>query len=800
MFKKLGAIALSLWLSCINFAYAEQLVTVDQFKGLQSNPVAAKIADGAHTRFDNVYIKDGNIRALKGRVKLNTTAHADTVVNMFCYYQNTAGSTKKLIVKESDEVVTYAIDGTGRTSIASTLTNEPATCTQVGDTFYWNSSTDGLYKWTGSGSASAVGSVSAPSNVSWSAASSTGGMTSGLDAIVAKIGSVASGYTWNGASCVATDITSMNCSCDNLSCTGTSGGSGSNCFNSTHYTKACATSTTYKYKLVYYNTQYGIESEASSANSVDLTGADTVSAQARDAAALLYTNSSCTSTYTVNQVCDIVVSGRKNATSATLGSTPSGLFNSYRIYRTVASGSEYFLVGEQATGAVTDGKPDVALGDPLDTTIDTIAPPSFKHITAHLGVLFAAENNTLYFTRLPVGAVTNADTYWLELDQLALSSEQVITGMRSTKDALLVFTATDIFDIRGFGQTFRISKLISNIGAVSGNTITEDSNGDIIFFSGIRGVYKLQVGRQLSSTDEGEVIGRTDTTIKRLSAPGMDSIFRGEDSKIDLDPANYPSANAYYDRDNDLYFLFIGSDGFVYDNISQAWSHVPNVKASASVYYAPSNAVGYGIFVDDLGFFYRNFYGYVNGATSGTVTGSPTSSGATTLTDTGATFYTTNDGLKGVYVCVENATTKNLQCRRITSNTGTQLTVDAWASNPTTSDTYFVGYIHVDIETKQYNLSKPPRETQLMKLHLVHEKSDSAQNLFIDSYTNKNTTTNRTITLDLNTYYIDLLGVTSRGSWHQLRFRSHIYNTSDTINVPVNIENYTMHVVGREAE
>ena len=62
-------------------------MTIDQFKGLERSPNADKIEDGAHSRFNDAFIKDGNIQVVKGRDRLNSTVNVDKTVNMLCYYE-----------------------------------------------------------------------------------------------------------------------------------------------------------------------------------------------------------------------------------------------------------------------------------------------------------------------------------------------------------------------------------------------------------------------------------------------------------------------------------------------------------------------------------------------------------------------------------------------------------------------------------------------------------------------------------------------------------------------------------------
>lgn len=772
--------------------FASQLITVDKFKGLNKSLNEDKLEDGEHSVFSNVYIKDGNIQVIKGKAKLNSTANSNTTINGVWYYQNQAGTTKKLVVMENTVLASYDVDGTNRTQLNTGLTSEPHDGKQIGDTLYITSDTDGLYKWTGSGSATAITGVSAPSNVNFSATTGAGAMTPGLDAVVVhEVGLAgASTYRQVGSLCtenpvVVSDYTEENTACGSLSAS---------------FSKTCATSATYQYKVTEYSSVWGIEGEPSTADSATLTGADTVNVSGKDCWTK-YSNSSCTTASDAQ--CDdttIIISGAQTRTTGTLASAPSAPFDGYRVYRTVSGGSDYFLLGYQTTGTYTDGKSDLALGSPLDTTIDTITPPSYRYIEEYKGTIFLAQGKLLYFTRLPISVVSNADKYWLESDKIDIGTKDSITGLITTSNSLLIFTPTRILELTGFGtSSFRLKTLIEGIGAISDETVELDSQGDVIFNSGVNGVYKLKANAPDQDSLLGAMIDNSQARLTRLSSPVLDNVFRGIDTSIVLSPSDYANAHGYYATDEDLYFLYIGEVGFIYDNVNKSWTYLPGNKLSASLYTKNPNALGQGILLDNLGFMYKNWYGYTSGTIGGTTTsGVPTSSTTTTLTDSGATFYTTGGGLSGQWVVLNQSGT--LQYRRISSNTTTQLTVEtAWTSDPTTSDSYYIGYLIPEIKTKQFNV-KPPKELRVDALSIVHNKSASSQTLYVDYYENKSSTSVGQFSFDLSSNFVDQVGTATRGKWVQFYFRTYIHSTSNSIVPPLDITNYTIRASQWEAQ
>lgn len=81
----------------------------------------------------------------------------------------------------------------------------------------------------------------------------------------------------------------------------------------------------------------------------------------------------------------------------------------------------------------------------------------------------------------------------------------------------------------------------------------------------------------------------------------------------------------------------------------------------------------------------------LDGTTHGTIAGTATAGGASTLTDAGAAFWTTGVGLKGVPVSIIGGAGRG-QTRIIASNTATVLTTSAaWTTQPDATSVYRVG-------------------------------------------------------------------------------------------------------------
>lgn len=787
--RKIVAVIVGI-LICIPFGYGQDIAIIGDeehpFTGLWRTD-ETKAPVGSHTRFDNVYLENGAIQAVKGRDRLTTTIASMPTVKGMAYYENAAGTTKKIVIKEASNVVTYETSGSGdtRASIAAGLTDEWTDFVQIGDYLYFTSSTDGIYRWTGSGTAVKLTELNVPSTVDFSAGSVAGGMTSGLDIGVSPSISIDSSC----AISPATDATGC------IILTGNDDG-GENVTADTGTLEQPATTATYNYKITKYSTLLGIETEPSASDSATLSGATTFTWAGTSCSACDITSPYADYSSACCSGIDYVVGAAQTSTTGTLAAAPEAPFDSYRVYRTVAGGEDYFLLGDTKgfSAAYTDGKPDTSLGNPLDTTIDTIAPPSYRYIEEYKGVIVTAEDSTVRFTRAPVRAASSVDCYWLETDYINIGTKEPITGLHKTLDSLLVFTARAIKELTGFGATsFRLKNSVENIGAVSDETIETDINGDLIFFAGTSGVYKLRTYDQPQVDATGESVeNNRRVNIQRISSPMLDKVFQGTDSQIDLDPSDYTLSHAYYDRDKDLYFLYIDDHCFLYDNKNAYWSHLPATQMVASTWRQSPSGLGVGVLADNVGFLYNNWTGYENGIHSGTVMGIASVAGSTTtLTDSSATFNTTGDGLKGQWVFLDNESNNDEgEWRQILSNTSTILTVSpVWTTNPTAGDRYYIDYVIPHFQTREYSFGKVPAKTANHFLYVVHGKSDTTQTLNIDvlSYIDQSTTATNAQTFDLSDSYVDKIGTKGFGYWHSWEGKTYIYSTSNTINPPLNI-------------
>lgn len=195
------------------------------------------------------------------------------------------------------------------------------------------------------------------------------------------------------------------------------------------------------------------------------------------------------------------------------------------------------------------------------------------------------------------------------------------------------------------------------------------------------------------------------------------------------------------------------------------------------------------------GFVYKLLTGNNFGASSGTLTGTSTAIGTATVTDSGASFYTTGDGLKDVYVSLFDTTGAFKESQKISSNTGTIITVDTnWTTSPVAGWTYEIGSIIWSWKSKIFDfgtdLSKNIRNCIMNYNHVASARNVTVNFYFSDDVTMSSTQT-FSMTFDLSKDYYE------KPSCYDNRFRYFQFEiTGHGTNDPVVINNIAFDIVG----
>lgn len=257
-----------------------------------------------------------------------------------------------------------------------------------------------------------------------------------------------------------------------------------------------------------------------------------------------------------------------------------------------------------------------------------------------------------------------------------------IMGGGVIQDQPIIFKQESHVLLTENGDAFSESEAPPKIGTCSGYSIVPDSeSGSLYFLSNTGAVYKTN---GLSPTDLGIDLTQTTDGINLTNGERCQSVWYDAKKWFMM---IYPS------RD----YTGAGCDRIlVYDAKINEWViwkiyanciHMLEVSEGTQTVKKPHiGTIG--------GFIYKLCTGYNFGASSGTLKGTITSLGTTTLTDSGAVFDTTEDGLEDVRVSRYDVYGDFIEDRRIVSNTGTILTVEsAWTAAFTPGETYEIGSI-----------------------------------------------------------------------------------------------------------
>lgn len=158
-----------------------------------------------------------------------------------------------------------------------------------------------------------------------------------------------------------------------------------------------------------------------------------------------------------------------------------------------------------------------------------------------------------------------------------------------------------------------------------------------------------------------------------------------------------------------------------------------------SVWQFTTSSGDLGVYAGDMwGRVYELFTGAVDGPPSGTLTATVTTAAAGTVTAGAAAFYTTGSGLAGMPCAVISASSGRVQWRTLSSNTGTQLTIDTvngspFSPVPVAGDTIVVGGIDWYWWTPLLDMNTPQFQKQLHYLHLAAQSTTANVSIEVKS-------------------------------------------------------------------
>ena len=336
------------------------------------------------------------------------------------------------------------------------------------------------------------------------------------------------------------------------------------------------------------------------------------------------------------------------------------------------------------------------------------------------------------------------------------------TGIHAAYGGLLVFKEKSVHFLTGYGiTTFNVNKNIDGLGCVAGQTLAQGPLG--VYFLGYDGVYLMPDPSHANyvSLSQQSVFLDIDTSKKRLSTGVYD-----------------PKTHQYivsFDTNTD------GRITMVYDEETGSWAKwgigFDTLELSEDTSSAKATVIG-----TRNGYVVRLFDGtqdgtQIDGGASTTHTGSGISVTSTddSLTDGGASFPTTNDGLRGVpCLIVDSAGLK--YSKTIVNNTGTILYFDS-AIGVTDTVSYFVGAIDFHWESPWMDMGDPALIKRLYKIYTW--QTEGSATIVLKHKTDQYETFVETSFSDADEFAKSIAN--NRG--HKLKFRIEYYEPGKAIEV-----------------
>lgn len=341
---------------------------------------------------------------------------------------------------------------------------------------------------------------------------------------------------------------------------------------------------------------------------------------------------------------------------------------------------------------ITDAEINLLTIASPSTTENNPPPAGIKAIKFHGSRMFAVDADNLYFSK--IGKPEAFDPRNYEPINPGDGQECVNLGTLSDEH-LVIFKDRSSYQLIGPDDpnVWEVSEVDTTIGLKSSRSLLETEGA--LWWVSEHGFMRMLAGEKP----------------KRLDAPALSNKFET------LESTSLNMAVTAYDSLRQRVLFAVPSDGSSRNDIILPYNVKLNIwedqwdpmdVGTLGVWYESSAGAPYVVIGNEKGRMFRVWDNpYADGVrlTDGsgnnfTLTGNPTAATANSLTDSGATFDTDDDGLDQIPVIVvsENGT---VQRNIITSNTGTVLTLrDNWSVTPDASWTYYIGTINWEFDTK----------------------------------------------------------------------------------------------------
>ena len=448
----------------------------------------------------------------------------------------------------------------------------------------------------------------------------------------------------------------------------------------------------------------------------------------------------------------------------------------------VANGDKTVIItgGVLPTGIV-DGVTHFHIdGDSEKYLIDTRTDDThFELINAYNGTIgtgktfyIYGEDSYLYYSYIKTSGIPYPES-WAASHFLPIGKgdNDICTGIGTAHNQIVVFKTRRTVIVSGTSQSNYIATTITTeLGCVSGYTIDNNSNGDLLYLS----------EKGLCLTNGNEIVN--------LSESQIGNIFTGEGNPPwTVEKSLLSSACGAYDTLTNRYRLFITEDGET-QNIRRVVYDFNKVNGVAIGWYEEDGIVARccGILEDsdgspkvsfgcdggangDKAYVYQYDEDVTNdgAGTTSTKRGTATAADATSLTDSAATF---TDGILGCNCSIISGTGSGQAVRRIyTRDSATKFTIEtAWATTPDTTSVYAIGAIDAYRQFKWMDFGALGSKI-LDKIILIFKQA--AYSCYVKVFNDYSTTEKIDKTMDLDTskgYRMLRIGQ-NRARLHQLK-------------------------------
>jgi hypothetical protein len=404
-----------------------------------------------------------------------------------------------------------------------------------------------------------------------------------------------------------------------------------------------------------------------------------------------------------------------------------------RLYlRNTATQGYFYLAGTVANNTATTATTNVAdtalITKGPDTTENAAPPSGIKYCETHQSRMFVADDTTVYYSKIGLPSAFSPSAY------LSINSDdgKVIRGLLSFAGGLVVLKAGAIYFINtpdSDPNTWSVELVDASVGCAGHRSIST-TEGLAFWWCGHNG--PIAMGGDLRPRSIGlALIGPTlsEDNINYEQLPLIVSAVQVTQERVLFAvPGAGQTRNTIY---------------LPYHYRLQVWEadRWEAIDACSLVAIDDSTGTPWVYAGGYEGQVFRWWDADNDGVPSGTMDGSVTAATSTTLTDSTAAFVTSGGALVERYVLAIDPAGTQVQRRRITSNTATELTVTpAWSVTPDTSWTYVVGGPQFEYDTRWFVSDLPFHRKRYRFMYVLAGSSTSAINVTLNLFLNYNAT------------------------------------------------------------